>query len=693
MHERIPDPTSPRLPRVRSEAFADLKRPVWILDTERMRKHFANAAALELWGVEPGEEEEFFQRDFTPHSNAVRERLANTIRRAAQGDTVVERWTFYPRKQPFNVDALISAVILENGHLGLLMEVEHRSPQSDELRAAEALRHTSVHVSLFDADGVVTYRNPAASSSFPGESRRFVEMFADAQEGHRLWAAVTEFDPGRPDPFMGRTVSGDYRVITAAGPRWHGIDARTTVDPVTGLRSVLVNQQDIDERVNATARAEFHANCDVVTGLANRRAFSEALDRAMAVPGSTGGLLTIDLNEFKEINDSHGHGVGDAVLGELGARLMQVLRPGEIAARLGGDEFAVLLPGTAHPGPLGARAEQVSSYFSESFEGEDIPATVAVRASIGIAAWPRDGATPGELLRNADLALYAAKSESGKHVRAFAGRMRRAADERRACIEDLRAGLATKAFEVHLQPLVSMASRQPHGFEALLRWRHPHRGLIRPAGFLEIAESSGMMVPIGEIVVAQVCRHICAMRDEGLAPGRVAVNLSRNNFRTPASLSTLVSLIRDAGPGPDDIEFEVSEEVAFGVRGVKASDALTELHRLGYTLSLDDFGTGHASLMHLRRLPVSVIKLDRSFISGVVNVPADRALVRAIASLGRDLDMDVVAEGIENEAQAAAVEQLGCGSGQGYLFGMPMPFEQARDWLREKRGLSVPAAP
>lgn len=667
-----------------------LRRPVWILDTGRMRKHFANASALWLWGVQPGQEDEFYARDFTPHSDAMRQRLGRLIERVSAGEVVAERWTFYPRHRPFTVDALMSGVRLDNGNVGLLMEVEHYERSTDELRAGEALRHTLVNVLLFDEEGWSSYRNPAAEACFPGERCGFASMFARPAEGMQMWQAVVARDPDRPDAFMGRTVSGDFILNTAKGKRWYGIDARTTADPVTGHLSVLVNQRDVTDRVEATSRAEFYAGYDVVTGLANRRRFVERLGHAMAETGSSGSLLVIDLNGFKEINDSYGHAVGDRVLLEIGKRLLAAAGPLDVGARLGGDEFAMILPGVAASEELKERADRISRELSAVIEDPLTAARLIVTASLGAARWPYDGGSPDVLQRNADLALYAAKAEGGHRVQLFDLAMRQAADERYRCIEDLRVSLTSGAFEVHYQPLVTMADRRPFGFEALLRWRHPTRGLLLPGSFLTEAESIGLMVPIGEFVVQQVCRQIGIWREVGLRPGRIAINLSRNDFQLGANIAGLTEAIVEAGVEPAQIEFEVSETVAFGTRGEEVVEVLLELRRQGFSIALDDFGTGHASLMHLHRLPVDTIKLDRSFIVEMADSVIDRALVRAVAALGRDLGMRVLAEGIETEEQATAVRELGCECGQGYLFGRPMTAETATDWLARHKPGAMP---
>lgn len=673
------------LPECRTDGLAMLRRPVWVLDTGSMRKHFANEAALQLWCVEPGEEAEFYTRDFTPHSEAMRQRLGDLIERISQGEIVTECWTFYPRPRPFTIDALMSGVRLANGHVGLLMEVQQGTSSTDELRAAEALRHTVINVVLFDASGRAVYSNPAAQRCFPGDRRNFHSMFADEEQGAELWHTILGQDEPLTDAFMGRTVSGDFQLSTAQGTRWYSIDARTTADPVTGSLSVLMNQRDVTDRVEAASRAEFFAGYDAVTRLANRHRFVERFERLMGDPESRGALLTLDLNDFKEVNDNYGHAVGDAVLREIGERLRRATRPEDICARLGGDEFAIVMPGVSDLSVLARRVDDISEQLATPIEDPESMLRLSVSASFGVALWPQDGASPDVLQRNADLALYAAKADGVRNVHRFDAEMRRAADERHNCISDLRESLAAGDFEVFYQPLVEVVGRKLIGFEALVRWNHPRRGMLLPADFLIDAESVGLMAPIGDVVIRGACQQVNAWVGEGLDPGRIAVNLSRNHFRGSTRVAELVEIVRSAGLAPGQVEFEVTEAVTFGPRGEHVLEALLELRGQGFSIALDDFGTGYASLMHLRRLPVDTIKLDRTFISDIERSVTDRALVRTIASLGRDLGLRVVAEGIETETLAVAVAELGCECGQGYHFGAPMPAQEATAWLRALR--------
>lgn len=677
-----PDAPNVPLPPSRTDGFHLLRRSVWILDTARKRKVYANAAALKLWGVETTEDaEDFFARDFTPHSPAIRQRFDETIERIARGEVLRERWTFYPRGRPFTVDCVMSGVRLEDGSVGMLVEATLPEIAPEERRAVEALRHTPVMVTLYDEDGRVVFRNPAAAQCYPHEDHTFVAGFADPTEGADVWREALAHDPHRTDAFMGTPVSGSFRMMTSEGERWHGIDVRTTSDPVTGQVCLLVNERDVTDRVLARTRAEFLASHDAGTGLVNRGGFIERLEKAMAEPGSVGGLLMIDLDGFKEINDTHGHAAGDGVLSKVGARLRASSRPQDLCARLGGDEFAIILPGLSDPAVLHRRAEELKIRLVQTIEDPVSGGSINLSASFGAALWPEDGASPDALQRNADLALYSAKNDGGNRFQRFDMALRRAADERHQIIEDLRAGIERDEFDVYFQPLMSFKDFRPVGFEALVRWRHPVHGLLLPARFLTAAESVGLMTPIGNIVIEAACRQMKTWLDAGLAPGRIAINLSSNQFRN-RDLATLVArMVMETGLVPSQVEFEVPETVTLGQNGESVVGILSDLRRLGFAIALDDFGTGYASLTHLRNLPVDTIKMDRSFINEMNRSLADRAIVRAVIGLGHDLGMKVLAEGIEIRAQLDAVAELGCDLGQGFLFGRPMPAGEATGWL------------
>ncbi|MCK0196817.1 EAL domain-containing protein [Ancylobacter sp. 6x-1] len=675
------------LPVFRPEGLELLRRPVWVLHLGTFHKVFANAAALVLWKAET--REELFERDYRPHSAAIRKRLGDLSVRIAAGEIVSERWTFYPQGEAVHVDCVMSGVRLPDGAVGMLSEAAASEVGPDDLRGVEALRHTSVCVTLFDTQGLPLFYNPAAGISYGDVDRTFVERFANRAEGEMIWARMLGRIASVQDPFMTSEEAGDFAMITSSGRRWHRLHALATIDPLMSQPAILVNERDITEQVAARERVEYLAAHDVVTGLANRAEYNERLGLEVRQrPGAGGALLLVDLDDFKSINDTFGHGAGDAVLREVGLRLSAVTRPGELAARLGGDEFSLILPGVATSDTVSTRAEEILlrlryPVFVSTASGPGIPVTVG--ASIGAAIWPDDGKTPEILQRNADLALYAAKSEDGLDFRCFDRNMRHAAEEQRELVEQLGRALARRQFEVHFQPLISLHERIVAGLEALVRWRHPVRGLLSPARFIHLAESAGFLPSIGAMVLEEACARLSEWRGLGLDPGRVAVNLSASQLRDRNLPRFVLDTTMKHGLTPDRIELEVPETVTLGRAGENAIGILSDLRSLGFSIALDDFGTGYASLTHLRRLPVDKIKIDLSFIAGMSGNAADLAIVRAMVNLGHDLGMTVLAEGIETEEQADLLVKLGCDEVQGFLFGRPMPAEGLLAWLRQRQ--------
>jgi diguanylate cyclase (GGDEF)-like protein len=419
------------------------------------------------------------------------------------------------------------------------------------------------------------------------------------------------------------------------------------------------------------------ANYDALTGLANRHQFSSELSRLAADPTAPGrpcALLFLDLDNFKHINDSLGHSVGDQLLRRVGARLKSCLADGDLLARLGGDEFALLSWRYATEPEVAALAERLLVLLSDPCQLNDV--MVEVRASIGLALAPKDGRDPQALLQCADLALYAAKAAGRNTYRFFDHQMAESARARVRLQHELGQALTAKQFELYFQPQMDLRTGAVIGFEALVRWQHSERGLIGPGEFIPVAEETGQIVPLGNWVLAEACR-IAAGWPSDL---RVAVNLSAVQFRSSAVLELVDEALANSGLAPERLEVEITESALIEDHdGAQAT--LVALRGRGVRVALDDFGTGYSSLAYLRRFPMDKLKIDGMFVRSLDSDADAQAVVTAIISLARALRLETTAEGIETAEQLVMLKALGCDDVQGYLISRPMPGHEVEAYL------------
>ncbi|WP_169262196.1 putative bifunctional diguanylate cyclase/phosphodiesterase [Aromatoleum diolicum] len=434
---------------------------------------------------------------------------------------------------------------------------------------------------------------------------------------------------------------------------------------------------DITEKRLSEERIARLAYYDALTGLANRRLFEDRLENAVLLArrnGTSLAVLFIDLDRFKPVNDSLGHKAGDTLLKQVAARLSGIVRDCDTTARLGGDEFAMLLGGESYERRqvTAAVAQRILDALSAPFMIEN--REIATGASIGISFYPTDGATPEILIKHADVAMYQAKRSGRGRYRFFLPEMNAGALERLSLEESLRHALERDEFELHFQPKVCTASGTLTGAEALLRWRHPARGLVPPAEFIPIAEETGLIVPIGAWVLEQACRQVMEWAQRVPSGFRISVNLSVRQLQGDVD-ETVREVLAATGADPSKIELELTESMLMGdtERAIALMDTLAGF---GVQLALDDFGTGYSSLAYLKRFPIHKLKIDRSFVS---DLPGDRgaiAIVQATIALAHSLGLTVVAEGVETAGQLEFLREAGCGECQGYLFGPPVPAAQ-----------------
>lgn len=578
------------------------------------------------------------------------------------------------------LETTVAPVKNEKGEVLALVEVTRdqtdRTQAEDRLRRSEARyaslfqHNASVMLVIDPTSGCIVDANPAACH-FYGYSRQDLTslLIADintlSEEEVRRAMAQAQAEQRRQFHFRHRLASGEVRDVEVfSGP--------VEVDGRQLLYSMVY---DVTDRKRAEAQVQYLAFHDPLTGLANRSLLHDRLDRALAHAlrhGETGALCFLDLDRFKNINDSLGHQAGDQLLRQVAERLRTLLRDDDTLSRSGGDEFILLFPQLEEPGHAALVAERVLQTLAEPFLlGER---EVFVTCSIGISLFPLDGAAVESLIQNADAAMYHAKGQGRNNFQFFQAAMTAQARERLQLENDLRQALSRGEMQLHYQPQVAAGSGAVIGVEALLRWQHPRLGMVSPARFIPLAEETGLILPLGEWVLRTACAQARKWWEAGLLPVRMAVNVSAKQFRQPGFVDIVDRILGETGFDPACLELELTESVLMDdVQG--AILTLTDLKARGIHLAMDDFGTGYSSLSYLRQFPIDRLKIDRSFVSRLPGSNDDEAVVNAIIGLARSLNMAVVAEGVETAEQVQLLQERGCQELQGYFFAKPAPAE------------------
>ena len=481
-----------------------------------------------------------------------------------------------------------------------------------------------------------------------------------------------------------QNLSSEFRIRHRDGQyRWVLCRGIAVKDPERATLRAAGSLTNISDRKLAEEQLRFEAMHDSLTGLANRSLLADRLTHSLARnsrdPANRFALLYIDLDEFKVINDSLGHQVGDKLLIEVARRLSACARkvdtiariPGDHVARIGGDEFVMLLEDLASPEDALRVAERVHSTLAEPFSlgGHELVA----RGSVGIATSDAGYSRPEEVLRDADTALYQAKQAGKSCTCIFDQQMHQRAMMRWSTETELRRAIERDDFELHYQPIVTSAGRL-EGLEALVRWRHPVRGQVMPDAFISIAEETGLIVPLGKLVLAKACRQVRRWQLEipSLAHIAVGVNVSHRQFVSPAIVDDIARVLEETGLGPQSLRLEVTETAAMQ-SAVQTIDTMARLRAMGVLIHMDDFGTGYSSLSQLQRMPLDALKIDREFVKGMNHDATSRSIVNSIIALAHMMGLRVIAEGVETAEQAARLAEAGCDYLQGYHFGRPMP--------------------
>lgn len=489
------------------------------------------------------------------------------------------------------------------------------------------------------------------------------------------WSAATENN---------RPFKAEYRFRTTDGKStWVVGQALAQFNDTNEIVGFVGTLTDITERKRAEEHINQLAHHDALTGLLNRYSFEERLEQALRTARRTQqhlAVLFIDLDHFKNINDTIGHHAGDAVLIEVARRLRAISRESDIVARLGGDEFVVILNGLKKDTDATPVAEKIMRTLSEPYQPgkEDVHSTT----SIGISVFPMDGDNAEVLMQQADTAMYHVKAQGRNGCQFFTPEMNAEVQARVTLEKDLRTALEDEQFELYYQPKINASNMLISGVEALIRWHHPDRGLVPPDEFITFAEETGLIIPIGEWVIQEACRQQVEWREQGLKVS-IAVNLSVNQLYSPRLITQFKEAFQRYEISSGDIEAEITETTAMH-NPDEAIVNLTALGNIGVDIAIDDFGTGYSSLSHLKRLPIQFLKLDRSFVRDITTDENDAAISAATVALAHQLGLKVIAEGVETEAQQVFLSEIKCDHLQGYLFSKPLPKEEAAAFLRSR---------
>ncbi|MPZ55502.1 MAG: EAL domain-containing protein [Rhizobiales bacterium] len=565
-------------------------------------------------------------------------------------------------------------LMLASRAAGLERKLEHSQEalRDSSERLAQVIDTVPAMISAADKDGRFLFVN-AYQMSITG-------LDSTAVVGKEIAALFGE-DPGARSRALDRKVfrtgkplpSYEEAITDRSGVKRVFLTSKSPLrDHSNAVIGVLTSSLDITEHKRAEDHLLHMAQHDSLTGLPNRTLLSDLLRRefVLARRGDRPfALHRIDLDAFKNVNDALGHGVGDRFLKGIARRLQALTKDSDAVARLEGDEFVVLQTNATHE-EAEQFAQQVVATVSQPFVFADD--LVEITASVGVTVHPRDGMDAQELLKNADLAMYQAKGDGGNRFRFYAADMISRAREALVLDSRLREAVNQNQFLLHFQPQIDLRTRRIVGAEALVRWQTPDRGLVGPAEFLPRAEKTGLILPINEWVLREACREAATWQQRGLPPLRIGVNLSSIQFQKQSVPLLVARVLGDTGLDPRRLDLELTESMLLEQTEAVVRD-LRQLHELGVSISIDDFGTRYSSLTYIKHFPIDRLKIDQSFVRDLGSNPHDAAIVRAIVSLGHSLELEVIAEGVESAEQVSLLHAEGCDEVQGYFFGKPMP--------------------
>jgi diguanylate cyclase (GGDEF)-like protein/PAS domain S-box-containing protein len=631
------------------------------------------------------------------------QQLINTDDMAAAAEilssegVLANRAVSFITKSGESVPSLISATIVElSGEAHIMVIAKDVSKQriteqrlrSSEERFRGIFENAPIGIMLVDMQGRVSQSNRTAADLLAYDEKdmfgihisRLVPSEDRAALKEKLNAlTVKEINTDRAERRMicrdGLEIWTNFHVVLQQNSSGDG-------------QYYIVQIADISDIKRSQQRMERMAFYDTLTDLANRRLFHERLDHAIEHSRraeSSSALLYLDLDNFKRVNDTLGHQIGDHLLREVAARLEQCVRAEDTVGRTGGDEFTILLAEIGSPTDAGVVAQKILNHLREPIHVSGHP--LIVTTSIGITVIPGDSVDPNELMRNADLAMYKAKERGRNNYQFYSEDLNINAAKRLRTEYEIRQALDNGEFELYYQPKIDITSREVVGVESLIRWNHPERGLLGPDEFIGVAEETGSIIDIGTWVIEEACRACQCLTTEHNRPVKVAINISPRQFRDPNLVATMRRSLRETALDAKNIEVEITETML--MQDVDAAQiTLQRLSDLGLSLAIDDFGTGYSSLNYLKRFPINTVKVDRSFVMDIPSSPDDMAITRAVIAMAHQLKMEVVAEGVETQEQFDFLAEQRCEFAQGWLFSKALTLDEASAFMRESSAIT-----
>jgi diguanylate cyclase (GGDEF)-like protein/PAS domain S-box-containing protein len=671
---------------------------IWLIDPVRMSIIDVNDTACRKLGYRREELLGMGPQDIISMSSEELSRIYSRLIQGGEGDTAVGGR--YRRKDGsrFPVEAFRRAVQSEGSHVivAVVRDVTERRAAEEELRRFRlAMDKSADMIVLIDRTTMRFADVNETACRLLGYSR---EELLRMGPQNVLPVSREELERSYDELIAHPTRDAD---VLLRGMKSHYICKDGTLLPFESTRHVLRSgdttiiaaiSRDIRARLAIEEKVAYMAQFDALTGLPNRNLFQDRLTQAMALAKRNDwpmAVLFIDLDRFKLVNDTLGHGAGDKLLREAAGRLRSCIRSSDTVGRLGGDEFAAILAELGKPGDAGLVAQKIVDVFKRPFdlEGKE----TYVTASVGVTLYPADSDSAEALVVNADAAMYRAKEQGRNNYQYFTRNMNERALQRVQMEAALRRALEREEFRLFYQPKADLVTGKICGFEGLLRWQHPDKGMILPGEFIPMLEETGLIVQVGEWVLRTACAQIKAWQETALKVPPISVNLSARQFEQKNLKGAVRQILDDTRVDPSLIEFEITESLLMN-DPEGAARTLHSLKESGVRLSMDDFGTGYSSLGYLKRFPIDTLKIDRTFVRDISTDADDATLTRAIINLAQNLRLKVVAEGVETEAQLAFLCSNGCDEMQGYLFARPTTAEECGRMLREGRKLAIPRA-